>query len=91
LDQPQIALLLLKAAAEHVAIEVSDDFEIGDPNDDMVDLANVDLHERRPLAGSVRMTGSVGESHVPGRGVDPGAPHAASSRIQGPIREQQAE
>ena len=53
LDQSKIALLLLEAAAEYVAIKVRHGFEIVDPNDDMVDLANVDLHAKRLLAGSL--------------------------------------
>jgi hypothetical protein len=48
LRQAQIKLLLLDAATEHFAIKTPHLRNVRRPNDDVIDLANVDFHVERP-------------------------------------------
>jgi len=49
LREPQFALLFFDAATEHVAVKARHRRNVGRPNHNMVDLANMNLHiERLP-------------------------------------------
>src|SRR3569832_388794 len=49
LRETQLALLLLEAATEHLAVEARHDLDIRRPNHHVVDLANMDFHLERFL------------------------------------------